>query len=123
VVDRIGGSLATGVSTIGEIVGLVYDDMERPASFEFSASRRQFRSGISNSFPRTSPRISSFIPAGHMGWMKFWRSTDGAIIGCALNYNPNASTDASAFNQGHNLHKLSLTTESNFTVPVFPPGC
>jgi hypothetical protein len=123
VIDRIGGNLATGVSTIGQIVGLVYDDMERPASFEFGASRRQFRSIISAAFPRTSPRISSVIPAGRAGWMKFWRPTDGAIVGCILNFNPNSSTDASAFNQGRNLHKLTLTTESSFIVPVNPPGC
>jgi hypothetical protein len=123
IIDRVGGSLATGVSTIGQIAGLVFDDMERPASFEFSTSRRQFRSVISASFPRTSPRISSIIPAGRAGWMKFWRPTDGAIIGCVLNYNQNASTEASAFNQGRNLHKLTLTTEASFSAPVFPPGC
>src|SRR5262249_26036103 len=121
VIDRIGGNLATGVSAIGQIIGVVYDDTEHPASFEFSASRRQFRSVISASFPRTSPRITSLIPAGHAGWMKFWRSTDGAIIGCVINFNQNAPSDASAFNQGRNLHKLTLTTDASFTVPVFTP--
>jgi hypothetical protein len=55
--------------------------------------------------------------------MKFWRATDGAVIGCAINFNPNASTNASAFNQGHNLHKLTLTITASFTVPVIPPNC
>src|SRR5215470_14184051 len=75
VINRIGGSLATGLSTIGDVSGIAYDDVEQPASFEFSTSRRQFRSIISASFPRTSPRISSVIPAGRAGWMKFWRPT------------------------------------------------
>lgn len=123
VIDRIGGSLATGLSTIGDIFGVAYDDLEQPASFAFSTTRRQFRQIISASFPRTSPRISSLIPAGRSGWMKFSRQTDGAIIGCVINFNPNAASDASAFNQGHNLHKLTLTTAASFTVPIVRPNC
>ncbi len=126
VIDRIGGSLLTGLSTIGDILGVAYDDVEGAASFQFSTSRRQFRSVISNAFPRTSPRISSLIPTGRNGWMKFSRATDGAIIGCVINFNPNAPSNASGvsgFNQGHNLHKLTLTTAASFTVPVIPPNC
>jgi len=123
VIDRIGGSLATGLSTIGDITGVAYDDLERPVSFAFSTTRRQFRSVISAAFPRVTPRIPILIPAGRTGWMKFWRATDGSVIGCAINFNPNASTNASAFNQGHNLHKLTLTTTASFTVPVIPPNC
>jgi hypothetical protein len=123
VIDRIGGSLATGLSAIGQIIGIAYDDMENPASFEFSSSRRQFRSVISATFPRTAPRVPSLIPSGHSGWMKFWRESDGAIIGCLINYNRDAAANASAFNQGHNLHKLTLTTNASFTVPLFPPSC
>jgi hypothetical protein len=123
VIDRLGGSLVTGLSTIGQIAGVVYDDTENAFSFEFSTSRRQFRSVISNAFPRTVPRISNVIPSGRAGWMKFWRPTDGAIIGAMINFNPNATANASAFNQGHNLHKLTLTTEASFNMPVFPPSC
>ena len=123
VIDRIGGSLATGLSTIGDIAGIAYDDVEQPASFVFSSTRRQFRQIISASFPRTSPRIPVLIPTGRAGWMKFSRQTEGAILGCVINFNPNASSQASAFNQGHNLHKLSLTTAGSFTVPVIAPNC
>jgi hypothetical protein len=123
VIDRIGGDLASGLSTIGQFFGIAYDDMEHSFSFEQSTSRRQFRMIISNTFPRTTPRISNVIPSGRTGWMKFWRTTDGGIIGCVINFNPNAAANASAFNQGHNLHKLTLTTESSFTMPVFPPSC
>jgi len=123
VIDRIGGSLATGLSTIGDVSGVAYDDVEQPASFVFSATRRQFRQVISAAFPRTAPRISNLIPAGRVGWMKFSRVTDGSIIGCVINFNPGASSDASAFIQGHNLHKLSLTTAASFTVPVIRPNC
>lgn len=123
VIVRIGGSLVTGPSTVGQIMGIAYDDMENAASFEFSASRRQFRAVISATFPRTAPRMSSLIPPGHTGWMKFWRESDGAIIGCLINYNRDAAANASAFNQGHNLHKLTLTTDASFTVPLFAPSC
>lgn len=123
VINRIGGDLTTGLSTIGQIFGIAYDDMEHAASFEFSTSRRQFRSVISNAFPRTTPRMPNIIPSGRTGWMKFWRTSDGAIIGCVINFNQNADVNASAFNQGRNLSKLTLTTSASFTVPVFAPNC
>jgi hypothetical protein len=36
-----------------------------------------------------------------------------------------AGTNAGAFNQGHNLHKLTLTLTPtvSLTIPVFPPSC
>jgi hypothetical protein len=124
VIDRIGGNLATGVSTVGQLFGLLFDDMEHGYSFERSTTRRQFRIVLSNSdFPRTAPRLTTVIPAGRSGWMKFWRDEDGGMIGAAINFNPNTATSSAAFNQGRNLHKLTLTTGSSFIVPVFPPGC
>lgn len=124
VVDRIGGNLGTGVSTVGQIFGILYDDTEHAYSFERSTTRRQFRAILSNTdFPRTVPRFTNVIPAGRTGWMKFWRDDDGGIIGAAINFNPNTLASGSAFNQGHNLHHLTLTKASSFIVPVFPPGC
>ena len=124
VVDRIGGNLGTGISTIGQLFGILYDDEEHAYSFERSTTRRQFRAILSNSdFPRTVPRFTNVIPAGRTGWMKFWRSDDGGIIGAAINFNANTAASSAAFNQGHNLHHLSQTTASSFIVPVFPPNC
>lgn len=123
VIDRIGGSLATGVSTIGQLFGLFFDDRENGFSFEFPTGRRQFRGIISNTLPRTTPRVSELLATGHTGWMKFSRASDGGIIGALINFNPDTAAKAGAFNQGHNLHKLTLTTEASFTVPVFPPNC
>ena len=123
-VDRIGGNLGTGVSTVGQLFGILYDDAEHAYSFERSTTRRQFRAILSsNDFPRTVPRFANVIPAGRTGWMKFWRDDDGGIIGAAINFNPNTAASSSAFNQGHNLHHLTLTTASSFIVPIFPPGC
>lgn len=124
VIDRIGGNLGTGVSSIGQLFGILFDDEEHSYSFERSTTRRQFRAILSNSdFPRTVPRFTNVIPAGRTGWMKFWRDDDGGIVGAAINFNATASANSSAFNQGHNLHHLTLTAASSFVVPIFPPNC
>ncbi len=123
ILDRLSGNLATGLNTLGSITGVLYNDAEAPFSFEFSTTRRQFRAVINGAFPRTAPRVPNIIPAGRSGWLKLARGSDGAFIGAALNFNPNSATNSNAFNQGHNLHHLTLTTESSLIVPVFPPSC
>lgn len=123
ILDRLDGNLATGLSTLGSIFGVLYNDAEAPYSFEFSSSRRQFRGVINATFPRTAPRVPTIIPAGRSGWLKLSRSSDGAIVGAAINFNPNSGTNSNAFSQGHNLHHLTLTTEASLIVPVFPPSC
>ena len=124
VISRIGGSLGSeGVTGIGQLFGIVYDDQENAASFEFSTTRCLFRATLSNTFPRIVPRFPNFVPAGRSGWLKLYRSSDGAIIGAALNFNANAAVNGNAFNQGRNLHKLTLTTDASLLVPVFPPHC
>ncbi len=123
VLNRFGGSLAAGASTLGSIFGILYDDAENPLSFTFTAGVCQFRSSLSSSFPRVAPRFEQFIPAGRSGWAKFYSQSDIAILGAQLNFNANAGTAANAFNQGHNLHKLTLTTAATLTIPIFPPNC
>ena len=123
ILDRFGGNLASGLNTLGAIAGLLYDDQEASFSFEFSTTRRQFRSLINGNFPRTAPRVPNLIPTGRSGWLKVSRGTDGAILGAVINFNPNTASASSAFTQGHNLHKLTLTNEATLIVPVFPPGC
>ncbi|MBI1761579.1 MAG: Ig-like domain repeat protein [Acidobacteria bacterium] len=123
VVNRLGGNLATGANTLVGVFGVLYDDAESPFSFSFSPGVCQFRSVISSAFPRTTPRFEQVIPAGRSGWLKIGTQADGAISGAALNLNPNAATSSNAFNQGHNLHKLTLTTGASVTVPIFPPSC
>lgn len=49
--------------------------------------------------------------------------------GCPTNFNNlisfkrNGEGSSEAFRQGHNLHKLGLTTGASFTIPVFPLSC
>jgi len=122
IVNRFGGNLAIGASTLGTLFGILYDDAENPLSFNFTGSC-QFRSSLSNNFPRVAPRFENFIPAGRSGWLKIYNLTAAiGISGAAINFNPNAGTAANAFNGGHNLHKLTLTTAS-YTLPVFPSNC
>jgi uncharacterized repeat protein (TIGR01451 family) len=123
VINRLGGSLATGASTLGDVVGLLFDDTENAFSFNFSSSRRQLRQTLSAAFPRTTPRFPVVIPGGRSGWMRFWRATAGALLGALLNSNPQVSANAAAFNGGRNLHKLTLTSAASVTIPVFPPPC
>lgn len=113
VVDRLGGNLLTGASTIGQVAGLLYNDAEQAFSFEWNTSRRQFRSRISSAFPRTAPRLDVIIPRGSTGWMKFWRTADGAILGLRL----------TAHAGGSNLKAMKLTAAATLIVPLIPPKC
>jgi hypothetical protein len=123
IVNRIGGDLRSNARDLGSMFGLVYDQLENPFSFQFSGAC-QFRSIFNNTtFPRTSPRLNTIIPAGTTGWMKFRTIADTAILGAAINFNLSAQSNQSAYNQGHNLHKLTLTNTASLTVPVFTPAC
>lgn len=121
IINRTGGSLATTANTIGAVFGILYDDAEQPHSYTFNGQCQVF-SQLADSFPRTSPRFGVVIPAGQTGWTKFWGTSNVGILGAVLVRNANAATSAGAFNSGHNLHKLKLTTDS-YTMPIFAPGC
>ncbi|MFN0111434.1 MAG: choice-of-anchor Q domain-containing protein [Blastocatellia bacterium] len=123
IVNRIGGNLGIGASTLGTLFGILYDDAENALSFSV-AGNCQLRNSITNNFPRTTPRFETFIPAGRTGWLKIFNQTGAAgITGAAINFNANAASSAGAFNQGHNLHGLTLNATNSYTIPVFPPSC
>jgi hypothetical protein len=123
VLNRLGGSLAASAATLTNLFGILYDDAENPLSFTFSPGTCQFRSSLTNNFPRTAPRFETFIPSGRSGWAKFYSLSDIGLLGAEINANASAATAAGAFNQGHNLHKLTLTTAASLTIPIFPPNC
>jgi len=127
ILNRVGGNLGTGAATltgggVGNLFGILYDDAETPLSFTFTANVCQFRSSISNSFPRTAPRVETVIPAGRSGWMKIYSLSDIGLVGAQINRNTGGS-DSGAFNGGHNLHHLTLTAVANLIIPIFPPNC
>lgn len=123
VLNRIGGNLLGATAPLGNIFGLLFNDVEQSFSFSFNPGRCQLLSPLSNSFPRTTPNFESVIPRGRSGWMKFWGTDDVGILGVVINSNRNAATDPSAYNQGRNLHKLRLTYAPTLTMPIFPPTC
>ena len=122
IINRIGGNLGIGASTLSTLFGLFYDDSENVLSFSVSGSC-QLRNSLSNTFPRLTPRFETFIPAGRTGWFKTFSQSDIGILGAAINLNGNAGTAAGAFSSGHNLHALTLSAAASYTIPVFPPNC
>ena len=119
--NSLGGDLRTGATPLGEISGALYDDMERAFGFSATPGRPQFISHLSNNFPRIGARFADVIASGRSGWMKLWLTDDAAMLGAAINLNPNR--DAESFNQGHNLRGLTHSRSAILTIPVFPPSC
>jgi uncharacterized repeat protein (TIGR01451 family) len=122
IVNRIGGDFRSFGSSIGSFIGNLYDDAENAYSFT-ATGNCQFRALMSNNFPRTFVRFSEVIPPGRTGWMRFATVEDRALLGAVINYNSKATANSGAFNQGHNLHKLTLTDAATITMPVFIPSC
>ncbi|HMV85533.1 MAG TPA: hypothetical protein PLD20_08045 [Blastocatellia bacterium] len=123
VLNRIGGNLGLGATTLSSLFGIFYNDTEASLSFSFTPGTCQFRSSISNNFPRLAPRFEQFVPAGRSGWFKIWLPDLAAMTGALINFNANTATSAGAFSQGHNLHALTTTTTAGYLMPVFPPHC
>ncbi len=123
ILNRVGGNLGIGASSLGSLFGLLYDDAENVLSFSVTGGC-QLMSSVTNNFPRTTPRFETFVPAGRTGWIKIYNQNGAiGILGSAINFNANAASSAGAFNGGHNLHHLTLNTAEAYVVPVFPPSC
>ena len=116
VINRLGGNLSSAGGSTGQFFGLLFDDIERSSSFTLTSSSCQMRGLLSSNFPRTVPRFDQVIPAGRSGWMKLWAGADEGLSGTMINFNA-----SNLFNQGHNLHILSLTGSVTYTMPVYPP--
>jgi uncharacterized repeat protein (TIGR01451 family) len=123
ILNRIGGDLLGSAATLTNIFGIFYDDTENSVSFGFNPRMCQFRSSITNNFPRIAPRFEQFVPAGRTGWFKLYAVDDQAILGAAINFDRNGEGSSGVFNEGHNLHKLTLTSGATLVVPIFPPPC
>ncbi len=123
IINRVGGNFTTSGATIGNLSGLLYDDAENAFSFTANLGVCQYRKILDNTFPRSFNQFERVIPAGRSGWMKFWTVNDWALFGAQINFNPNTASSAGAFNQGHNLHHLTLTDAATIVVPVFIPSC
>ncbi len=109
----------TGAATLGTLFAVIYDDAENTFSTSFTGQCHLELSLGANNLPRVIGGWNALIPAGHTGWMKFWSTSDIAILGSAINFNH----DAAGFNGGHNLHKLTLTATGTLVIPIFPASC
>jgi hypothetical protein len=123
VLNRIGGHLGVGAATLNDVFGVFYNDVEVGVSFSFNPRACQFRSIINNNFPRITPRFEQFVPAGHSGWLRIYSLSDQGILGAVFNLNTGSVGVADAFNQGRNLHKVTLSSSASYTIPLFPPNC
>jgi uncharacterized repeat protein (TIGR01451 family) len=123
ILNRIGGDLTGSAAKLTNVFGIFYDDTENSLSFSFNPNLCQFRSSITSSFPRITPRFDQFVPKGRSGWLKLYSVDDQAVLGVAINSSGNVGGSAEVFNQGHNLHKLTVTSGATLVAPIFPPPC
>lgn len=122
IINRVSGNLALGADGIGSLFGILYNDAENAYSYQLNTSQCQLKFSLTNTIPRTAPRFTNVIPAGRTGWTKFWSFAGAPLVGAMINFNAAASASSTAFNQGHDLHKLRMAT-SSILIPVFPPSC
>lgn len=121
IVTSLNGSLTTGATPVRNLDGELFNDAA--TSFGFTrACGCGLALLLNDSFPATNPAFSTVVPAGRTGWLKLKARQDLAISGTIINFNAKQVERLTAFNGGHNLHHLELTT-SSFVIPIFPPTC
>src|SRR5205085_10255621 len=121
IINRLGGDLRIGASTLGTLGGLAYDDSEGGVSFSITGSCQLRTTGFCF-FPRQCFE-NIYIPAGRSGWIRLYSNSNIAIFGAFINANANSRTTAGAYSQGRNFHTLTLTSAASITIPILPPSC
>lgn len=121
IVNSLNGNLATGITKLNQVFGVLYDDAENAFSFASPAACQLLRP-LADDFPRTSPLFSQVVPTTRSGWLFVMATRDLGLTGAAINFNAQAATAVNAFNGGSNLHHLEMTS-STLVMPVFPPSC
>ncbi len=116
ILNPLGGNLTEGAAVLGNLEGLLFDDLGTSYFFEIPSAGCQLRGILQNNFPRTDVPYDMVIPSRRTGWIKYYAVNDQGMHGAAINYNPDG------FSQGHNLHVLSLTSTAVFTIPIYPPN-
>jgi hypothetical protein len=123
VVNRLNGSLVSGMPGIGIINGLLFDDAENVLIYPLLRFSCQMTGSFSNAFPRLTPRIETYIPAGRSGWTSFYATNGTGITGAVINLNVNSMASANAFSGGQNLYKVTLNANGDFLdMPVIRPA-
>lgn len=125
IINRLGGSLFTSSDSVGSMFVWLFDDAENAFSFTISGGC-QYRADWTSTSPRVAPRLGTIIPPDRSGWAKLWATSaisssnpgPRGIIGAVL-----VKGDEGGYNGGRNLHKLTLTPNDGYLMPVFPPTC
>ncbi len=116
ILNPLGGNLTEGAARLGNLEGLLFDDLGVSYYFEIASAGCQLRGILQNNFPRTDLPYDMVIPSRRTGWIMYYAVNDLGMHGAAINYNPDG------FNQGHNLHVMSLTSSVVYTIPIYPPN-
>jgi hypothetical protein len=100
VLDHIGGDLDTALTPLGAVNGSFYDDTGTASAFDFNAP------------PQFFGTFDPGVPGGTSAWFEAYPAPEAAMAGSTLKFNANAASTASAFSGGHNLHVLTLATDT-----------
>ncbi|MFN7622302.1 MAG: hypothetical protein ACK5RS_04065, partial [Acidobacteriota bacterium] len=103
---------------LGKVNGLIFDDVEQAYSFT-STEGVQMAQILTSTYPRSTPRFTTIVPAGRTGWIKLSsQNTAIALTGLRMTSN----NTPGSFGDGINLHKLTLGP-TTLTIPVIRPSC
>lgn len=123
ILNRIDGSLVSGMGPLGVIAGELFDESAVLYSFTAGSNSCQLRNVTSQFFPNTSPPFPSVIVSGKTGWMKFYTVNDYGFLGSLISINQYASNILWGFQGGHNLRTLKFSNSNTLTIPIIPPSC
>ena len=114
--------------SIGTITGQVYNDHEKGFSYLVRNLSCLETRIIDDSFIKLVGTYSKVIPSGTTGWLYFSSPANPAgvpdlgLLGSTIVANTKAGLDSTAFNGGHNLHFLSVKSNTGFAVPIITVG-
>ena len=118
----IQGTYVTGMgSGTNTLFGVLYDDAEQGQSFTWALGCGAIAE-ITNTNPRTAPRLDTVIPAGRTGWIRTYYTSDngGGAMSMLVANSAWATAPSTNFHGGHNVHVLTRAVARGATLPVFP---
>ncbi len=130
VLNRIGGNLTTAAATLGNLQGLLSNDLGASAAIAIpSVASPQLVEELNDGFS-ADPNLSTTIPAGHTGWLKVFSSSDLGLSGAVL-YGRSSKPHRSQTKErkvshpdgGVNMRTLTTSAAANVVIPVRPAIC
>jgi len=119
----VAGTYVTGMgSTFGVgMFGVLYDDAEQGQSFTWTFGCAEAKV-LSNTVPRTAPRLDTVVPAGRTGWIRTYSTSDTGLALSMVVYNTAwVTAPQTNFHGAHNVHVLTRPVAAQVaTLPVFP---